>query len=54
MIAAIGAVRFAIPRPKILTANNVPTEGPQFGSTKNKIDFPAAATCSSPNGAIIP
>ena len=55
MIMAPGAEDiFAAPLPNKVKASNTPCPGPGFASSKNRIDFPASATCSVPNGVKIP
>lgn len=51
---APGAEDFAAPLPNKVKASNTPSPGPGFASSKNRIDFPASATCSVPNGVKIP
>ena len=53
MIMAPGAEDFAAPLPNKVKASNTPSPGPGFASSKNRIDFPASATCSVPNGVKI-
>ena len=54
MIAAPGAVCFAVPFPKNMNASRIPRPGPGFASSKNRIDLPASVACSIPRGPRIP
>ncbi len=54
MIAAPGAVDLEEPFPKNIYASKIPSPGPGFASTKNRMDLPALAACSIPIGLKMP
>ena len=54
IIVAAGADFFAIPFPQIANPRATPVHTPPLASTRNKMDFPALAACSTPIGIIIP
>src|SRR5664279_5577848 len=54
MIAAAGAVLLARPVPKIEYANNTPSPGPGFASSRNRIDLPVSVAWLTPSGVSTP